>query len=233
MNKRMLQQIVLPVPFKEIPLFVFPFDPIDSRMYVLIGRQGALVIDPCISDAALALLKRNRISEVKILLTHEHYDHISGVNWLRENVHAEVICSATCGKNIEQDNLNGSRYFDTLFLFQPQIRERLQTSGVQSYTCHADTVFEGTYEAVFYGHSVRITETPGHSGGSVCIQINQKILFSGDSLLKDVPTTTRLPGGSRNAYDKITREYLRTLFADCYVLPGHGAGFYLYEKGDL
>lgn len=231
MNKQPQQRVVLPAPFKEMMLFVFPFDPIDSRMYVLIGQQGALVIDPCINDAALSLLRKHRLSEVKILLTHEHYDHISGVNWLREKFDTEVICSAKCGKNIEQDRLNGSRHFDTLFLFQPEIRERLRASGMEPYVCHADVVFEGTYEAVFYGYSVRITETPGHSGGSVCIQMDETLLFTGDSLLKDAPTITRLPGGNTEDYHKVTKEYLRTLPADCFVLPGHGPAFYLYERG--
>jgi hydroxyacylglutathione hydrolase len=66
-------------------LHSFSFDPIDSRMYVLIAGNQALIIDPCVDAIALQLLKDINVKDVIVLPTHEHYDHISGVNWAREN----------------------------------------------------------------------------------------------------------------------------------------------------
>ena len=76
-------------------IYTYDFYPIDSRMYVLLENEKALVIDPCISDDALRLLQENNVTEILVLLSHEHYDHISGVNWLRENFpKVHVMCSS-------------------------------------------------------------------------------------------------------------------------------------------
>lgn len=67
----------------DCELYSFSFDLIDSRMYLLISNDKALIIDPCVNTDALQLLKDKNIIDVIVLLTHEHYDHISGVNWVR------------------------------------------------------------------------------------------------------------------------------------------------------
>ena len=64
----------------------YSFYPIDSNMYVILENKKALIIDPCVSEEAKEYLKSEQVKEILVLLTHEHYDHISGVNWLREGL---------------------------------------------------------------------------------------------------------------------------------------------------
>ena len=59
------------------------YEPVASNMYAILKNKVALVLDPHQSDDLVVLFKKERIERVNILLTHEHYDHISGVNWLR------------------------------------------------------------------------------------------------------------------------------------------------------
>ena len=65
-------------------------------------------------------------------------------------------------------------------------------------------------------------ETPGHSPGSICILINDKYIFSGDSLVDGNKVITRLPGGSRKDYNQITKPFLEGLSEDSIIFPGHG-----------
>lgn len=45
-------------------------------------NKQALIIDPCDSKLAQEFLDKNNLSLEKILITHEHYDHYDGVEWL-------------------------------------------------------------------------------------------------------------------------------------------------------
>ena len=67
-----------------------------------------------------------------------------------------------------------------------------------------------------------LRETPGHSTGSICIEVNKKYIFTGDSLVDGAKIITRLPGGSKKAYKEITKPYLDSLNKDVVVFPGHG-----------
>ena len=71
----------------------YSFYPIDARMYVIVENGKALIIDPSISEDAKKYLKSEKIEDILILLTHEHYDHISGVNWFKEEFIRNIIIS--------------------------------------------------------------------------------------------------------------------------------------------
>ena len=61
-------------------------------MYVTVSGNGALVIDPNVSENALSYLTENNIECITVLLTHEHYDHTSGLTWLCGKFKSTVIC---------------------------------------------------------------------------------------------------------------------------------------------
>ncbi len=61
-----------------------------------------VILDPCVSEEAKEYLQSENVEEIIVLLTHEHYDHISGINWLRESFkRTKVICSEACGAALE------------------------------------------------------------------------------------------------------------------------------------
>ena len=65
-------------------------------MYIIEENNHAILIDPYIQKGSM----KNLIID-KIILTHEHYDHISGVNYYKEKYNVPVLCSNACAKNIE------------------------------------------------------------------------------------------------------------------------------------
>ena len=94
----------------------YSFYPIDSNMYVILENKKALIIDPCVSEEAKEYLKSEQVKEILVLLTHEHYDHISGVNWLRECFpQVKVFCSEACANGIVKPTRNLSAYYEILF----------------------------------------------------------------------------------------------------------------------
>lgn len=206
----------------------FTYDLIDSKMYILLEVGSALVIDPNISKDAAKLLKLQRVEEIKVLITHEHYDHISGVEWLRNQFKCEVCCSQKCNQNMQSPLLNGSKYFKALFM-DKEIEKVKEADKVGPITCCADVTFQEEKRFIWQGHEIIMTETPGHSSGSICILIDNKYLFTGDSLLKDTSVITRLPGGSKKEYEEITLPYLKNMKKDIYVYPGHGESGYIRD----
>lgn len=205
-------------------IHTFDFYPIDSRMYVLPENKKALVIDPCVSDQALQLLKDNDVTELLILLTHEHYDHISGINWLRDHIPSiDVLCSSECAAALPKPSKNLSNFWEILFIGKDKETQKyVRDMNIQPYSCTADSTFENERELTWEKHSLFLKETPGHSKGSICILLDDTILFSGDSLVTGFPVITRLPGGSKKEYAGITLPYLQSLDPGITVYPGHG-----------
>lgn len=103
-----------------------------------------------------------------------------------------------------------------------EIQEYVRNMKIQPYACKADSTFEEEEQRTWEGHSLLLRETPRHSKGSICILLDERYLFSGDSLVTGYPTITRLPGGSKKEYEAVTLPYLKSLNPELMVYPGHG-----------
>ncbi len=208
----------------------YPFRPIDSSMYVMCGNDSAIIIDPCESEKALSEVRKVGVEKIIILLTHEHYDHISGVDWWKKKYPCEIICSKACGERIKDPKRNASAHYDALFLFQPKhIQEEAKKLNFHAFSCEATITFSGSYILDWAGHHFEIQETPGHSPGSCCILMDGKNCFTGDTLLQGSKTITRLPSGNRVVFRETVESYLKKLPADCEIYPGHGNHFSIKE----
>lgn len=197
--------------------------PLDSRMYCLIENQSAIIIDPCVDESLKKVLEQKEITKILVLLTHEHYDHISGVNWIRDIcLDTHVFCSCGCARNLRHPEDNLSAFSEVLLMDMERENNSFNGLNFQPYSCEADETFEGEYEFIWQGHKIFLKETPGHSKGSICILVDEKILFSGDTLVTGHETILRLPGGSKKDFANITLPYLESLEREIMVYPGHG-----------
>lgn len=70
-------------------------NPLENIFYILeYGDKQALVIDPSDSSLAQKALDMHNLSLERILITHEHYDHYDGVEWLNcDEVYAWKIAA--------------------------------------------------------------------------------------------------------------------------------------------
>lgn len=202
---------------------------LSSNMYLLVENRRGIIIDPYDAPEFVRQVSEACDSVDYILLTHEHYDHISGSNALRERYGCPVLCSEICGQRIRNPAQNLSRYQEAYMTMQTGEPVSEDLLPIEEYVTYADKIFSGQQELLWEGHTVQLTETPGHSPGSICILVDGKLLFSGDSLLADGVAITRFPGGSRKQYEQITLPYLRGLSRDIPVYPGHYGVFRLGE----
>lgn len=210
-------------PIAKHDVFQFVMPVIESNMYILLHGGSALAIDPCINAEAEELLRSTAIKKCTILLTHEHYDHISGVNRLRELFPCRVICSKTCGELITSPRKNAAAYFASMFLGRGvQEREKIDALLDTGYHCAADEIYESELRMDWQGLPILLRELPGHSKGSQVIHIADRYVFTGDNLVPGKETITRLPGGSRAEYENIALPYLRALPKESVIYPGHG-----------
>ena len=166
-----------------------------SNMYVIVQDNHAVIIDPFKTN----VLDDSLIID-KIILTHEHYDHISGVNFWKKKNNVPVLCSKVCSERICNSKRNIATYFkefcefQTLFLIDsiPQIDS--------NYMCYADEVFENILEFTWQNHIFKLFELPGHSLGSIGILLDNKHFFSGDSLLIFNDTEIIMPSENKRKW---------------------------------
>lgn len=198
-----------------------------SNMYLLAEKGRGIIIDPY--GGFIPQITGECSGIDYILLTHEHYDHISGTNALRERYGCPVVCSEACGRRIRNSTHNFSRYYEAYAAIQTGQPPPAGLPPVAEYFTYADEVFSGQRTLFWQGHELVLTETPGHSPGSICILADETRLFSGDTLLPGDVTVTRFPGGSGRQYKEIALPYLWELPDETLVYPGHYKAFPLWE----
>lgn len=212
---------------------------VKSNMYLTIEDMSALLVDPNPSEDAMAILKDAHVQELTILLTHEHYDHISGVNWYKREFPTTIICQSQCSKEISNAENNIPLSFFALMSpdakgHEKEVKEfcdSLPTEAIE-----ADIVFDEAYDFQWKGHKLHLSSRPGHSPGSMVIEWDNAYLFSGDYMILDLPVFLRMPGGSKKMYRQHTLPYLLGLENHYIIMPGHGSPYHtegLIYKNDI
>ena len=182
---------------------VVSVDPLtESNCYILVENDRCLVIDPGEHVKLLSILKDCGWEPELILLTHEHCDHMAGLDALRDQYpQACFAATAVCNAGIQSLRLNLSRIMEVYMYFRAQLEWR--------------------------GHLLRLVPLPGHTPGSGGIFLDEDVFFSGDYLITDEEPLLRFPGGDAESYEKITKPFLRSLPAGIRICPGHGEPYNL------
>ncbi len=200
-------------------MHVYDFSVIDSRMYMLRAADAALIVDP--NENAALLPDLEGVSRAFVYLTHEHYDHISGVNWLREQLPCEVWCSDVCAARLGNIRENLSKTFPFLFLQDREKYEYVRREISLPYTCAADHTFTGELHTTWCGHELYAKSAGGHSPGGSLLLLDGQVLFGGDSLLGN-GLELRSLGADREAYIRDVLPFVHTLSSGTILCPGHG-----------
>ena len=194
--------------------------------YVVREGKHCFLIDPVWSDELQ--LEADHCTVDFVILTHEHIDHIRGVNEVRKQCPGiQVWCGQKARNGLEDPTINMSKYLALLNIFVPFGKGM---ADIGCYGCSADKLLGDGEIILWEGHRLYIRETPGHSAGSISILIDGRLLFSGDVIFKDYPTATRLPGGSTKAWNEITKPWIEGLPQDTMVYPGHTEPFVLKQR---
>lgn len=223
--------------YDDILVYRSIYAPVKSNMYAMITDKEAVVLDPCEDNNLLRLFEEKGVKNVHILLTHEHYDHTSGLRWLQDAVDNDLYCHQATAERL----LNGRGSLPHLVSFVLSMQDK-QDGGhryddfkksYQPYTCKADKTFETIDELCIGNLHIDVTSTPGHSPGSACYILNNKLVFTGDTLLQNTAVITRFPESDDKVFKEVSLPFLQSLDKNLIVMPGHGDPFVLCKTTSL
>ena len=206
----MLQQVVSVDPLTE------------SNCYILAEENRCVIIDPGESEGLLRVLESRNWTPELLLLTHEHCDHMAGLEALRQRYpQARYAATKRCDAGVRNARLNMSRIMEVYLYFRgkPGIHYDPFTGREADEIIPDDTVLE------WRGHTFRFVPLPGHTPGSSGIFLDEKTFFSGDYLIPDEEPIVRFPGGDAEAYKQVTEPFLRNLPRGILICPGHKEQF--------
>lgn len=185
-------------------------DHCQSNAYIVAasGSCAAVVIDPADGNTHRIRehLAGSGYTRLLVVLTHEHFDHMSGVRALRNSFDTTVVASSECSHSITDPRRNLSRY----------------TIGIDIDCPPADMVCEEIGPNLVWDHlSLEFFPAPGHSPGSICVGIEQN-LFTGDTIVPGLPTVVKLPGGDHRSLRATVKALFERFPPETVVYPGHG-----------
>lgn len=192
-----------------------------SNTYVIAHPEhdDVWIVDPGDTDPIFVWMDDHSKKSVSgILLTHAHFDHIYGVNEILSHYpNCMVYIANEYGKEaLRNPKLNGSKYSDEgPIVIESNVTVRFYDKMMQLWD----------------GLDIQTINTPGHSDDSQCLIIGD-LIFTGDSLIKDVRTVTKLKGGSKEKLKESMNVFETLKGKHMIVKSGHGDDFEL-DRYDL
>jgi glyoxylase-like metal-dependent hydrolase (beta-lactamase superfamily II) len=172
----------------------------------------AVLIDPGDEVAdLLSFAASQKLAIRHILLTHAHFDHVTGVAAARRALGDVPVYL----------------HKDDLFLYE-RVVESGRMFGLTVEPQPPIDVFYSAGQVIPFGqYEARPHHTPGHCPGGVCLQIGKtgevgQDLFVGDTLFAGSIGRTDLPGGNYNTLIGSIRTVLFAFGDEAKVYPGHG-----------
>ncbi len=175
-----------------------------TNCYLLESEKAAIVIDPGFKrENVLNFLKENEDKERLILITHGHFDHIGGAEYLRNETGVKIGIGALDEPSLRDNELNCAVNFKRTL--NPFNADYLYNDG--------DSVTVGDI-------SLKVMLCKGHTVGGVSY-FGDGFVFTGDTLFKESVGRTDFKGGSFSELEASIKR-LYTLPNETIVYAGHG-----------
>lgn len=191
----------------------FIFNPIQENTYLLWDESlECIIIDAGNASAAedsrlTEFIAEHNLKPVMAVNTHGHFDHIMGINYLKQNFGVQFALSS------KDEYLRASAQ-QSCAMFG--IAATVEVPQIDIDLDAVDSIKFGNTE-------LKVIKTPGHTpGGIVLFEPQSNHLFTGDTLFRESIGRTDLPGGE---YGTIIRSILNNIIPlgdEIVVYPGHG-----------
>ena len=189
----------------------FVFSPFAENTYVVSDEEGKCAIidpgclDPSEQNTLLEYINDQKLTPVRLLLTHAHIDHVFGCAFVANQ----------WGLKVE-----GHRGEIPVLEAVPQFAEMY---GIPYKPSPPMEVFHEEGDIVEVGDmKLEVLFTPGHSPASICfLNREEGWMICGDTIFENSVGRMDLPGGDGPTLMKSITEKILTLPDDTRLLPGH------------
>lgn len=203
---------------EHISIKTFSTGLLGSNCYVVSNNNEGFIIDAGSNDEEIFdYIEKNEIKIHYIFITHAHADHLFFGPLIKKRTGGTLI--------MHSDELAHFEYYT------PEYIRSLFTDGSHQVEAlpllqeflkiKADKLLSGNESFAIKNMKIEIMHTPGHSRGSICIYLNGKYLFSGDTMFLQRPGRTDITTG--NPKDMaVSIKNLLSLPDNVEIFPGHG-----------
>lgn len=178
-----------------------------TNCYVIYDEntKDALIVDPGYeSNKITKFIEEKELNPKYIYLTHCHFDHIMGADWLKNQLDLPIACLDKEENNIKDEDVTMGK-----------------SIVLKPVTVIPDKIFFENDEIQIGDLNFKVIHTPGHTSGSSCLY-GEGSLISGDTLFKGTYGRCDLPTGNLHDIVNSVNSKLFELPSDTIVYPGHG-----------
>ena len=180
------------------------------------GEHEAIVVDPADRGQSIySSLLKNGFRVAGIFLTHGHFDHIWGLDDLRQTVNAAA----------ESDGLEPVKVYahEGERALLKDVHMNMSEWAGRACSTYADVYVKDGQEITLADMTCKVIATPGHTEGGCCYYFEEAgFLIAGDTLFEESVGRTDFPTGSMGTLVRSIKEKLLVLPDDTKVYPGHG-----------
>ena len=201
-----------------------------NTLIVPVGEKKCFVVDPAAcrlsrdENVILDFLKKEELECMGIVLTHSHFDHITGIAQLKQAFPKAPVLIHQAEYD-EMQNPPGPMGLSVISFFDiPQFIPILKNQPSAEIP-----LIDGQTLDCIGAPDWKVIHTPGHTPGSICLY-NEKdgLLISGDTLFDNGGFgRTDMAGGDFSLLKKSLAKIRTTIPAGTKVYPGHDSYCFL------
>jgi len=181
--------------------------PFQENTFVVrsVESNQTLIIDPGDDEVRIIeFIRSKKLIPLAILNTHAHLDHIGAVSKLQESFNIPFYLH-------EDEKMILDHYEESCEMFGLLPKQKPKV----------DKWLKNHKSLTIKDFKVKIINTPGHTPGGVCYEIDNHI-FVGDTIFKGSVGRTDLPGGNWDNLKKSLFQLIDTVNHEKIVHSGHG-----------
>lgn len=189
----------------------------EANCFVVVDHdsESCLIIDPASENAEneINYIEENHLHLDYVLITHTHADHCWGANSLKRR-YPEMKLLYHEDKYMNRE----------IMLFFRMWHENVNYRYVLA---PSENPISDGYLINWHGHQMKFVLTPGHSEGSICIEIDG-VLFTGDTIMP-FPPYFNGRGSDKTVWEKSVKKLVSLYKPETKIYPGHGDALTLGE----